>query len=344
MSVAERKISTEPVAAVEARCLRLNMKAADAASVSPSIEVRRLARERPDHVLVEVKAAAVNPSDVKAAIGMMPYAVFPRTPGRDYAGVVIEGPPHLVGQEVFGSSGDLGIRRDGTHATHLVVEAEAVVPKPASISLTEAAGIGVPFVTATEGYRRAGMPKPGETVLVMGLNGKVGQAAAQIATWRGARVIGVVRKPEPYEGHSSAPVEVIDSSATDVAQRVRELTNGKGVDIVFNTVGDPYFQAAHKSLAVMGRQILIAAIDKIVEFNIFEFYRGRHTYVGIDTLALSSIATGNILKELVPGFASGALKPFPIKPEAIYRLDDAAKAYVAVMSWSRDRVLFEPGR
>ena len=108
-----------------------------------------------------MRAAAVNPSDVKAAIGMMPYAVFPRTPGRDYAGVVVEGPAHLVGQEVFGSSGDLGIRRDGTHATHLVVEAEAVVPKPANISLREAAGIGVPFVTATEGYRRAGMPKRG---------------------------------------------------------------------------------------------------------------------------------------------------------------------------------------
>jgi NADPH:quinone reductase len=344
MSVAERRISAEPAAGIEARCLRLHEKAADAASVSPSIEVRRLARERPEDVLVEVKAAAVNPSDVKAAIGMMPYAVFPRTPGRDYAGVVIEGPPHLVGQEVFGSSGDLGIRRDGTHATHLVVEAEAVVPKPDNISLVEAAGIGVPFVTATEGYRRAGMPKPGETVLVMGLNGKVGQAATQIATWRGARVIGVVRKPEAYEGHASAPVEVIDSSAVDVAQRVRELTGGKGADIVFNTVGDPYFQAAHKSLAIMGRQILIAAIDKIVEFNIFEFYRGRHTYVGIDTLALSSVATGDVLKELVPGFASGALKPFPIRAEAIYSLADAAKAYVAVMSWSRDRVVFEPGR
>ena len=291
-----------------------------------------------------MRAAAVNPSDVKAAIGMMPYAVFPRTPGRDYAGVVVEGPAHLLGQEVFGSSGDLGIRRDGTHATHLVVEAEAVVPKPANISLREAAGIGVPFVTATEGYRRAGMPKAGETVLVMGLNGKVGQAATQIATWRGARVIGVVRKAEAYEGHASGPVEVINSSATDVAGRVRELTDGRGADIVFNTVGDPYFQAAHKSLAVTGRQILIAAIDKIVEFNIFEFYRGRHTYVGIDTLALSSVATGDVLKELVPGFAAGALKPFPIRPEAVYGLNDAGKAYVAVMSWSRDRVVLEPGR
>ena len=99
---------------------------------------------------------------------------------------------------MFGSSGDLGIRRDGTHATHLVVEADAVVEKPKALSWEEAAGIGVPFVTAMEGFRRAGMPKPGETVLVMGVNGKVGQAATQIATWHGARVIGVVRKGEGY--------------------------------------------------------------------------------------------------------------------------------------------------
>jgi NADPH2:quinone reductase len=327
--------------AVEARCLRLKAKALDAASIAPVIEQHALSRG-PDELLIEVKAAAVNPSDVKAATGLMPYAVFPRTPGRDYAGVVVDGPDEWVGHEVFGSSGDLGIRRDGTHATHLVVETAAVVEKPAQISMEEAAGIGVPFVTAIEGFRRAGQPTAEETVLIMGINGKVGQAAAQLATWRGAKVIGVVRKAEPYQGYASGHVEVIDSSATDVAARVHELTGGKGANIVFNTVGDPYFQAAHKSLALGGRQILIAAIDKIVQFNILEFYRGRHTYVGVDTLALSSIASGEILREVVSGFASDHLKPFPIVQEAIYSLADAKKAYVAVIGSSRNRVIIKP--
>ena len=75
------------------------------------------------------------------------------------------------------------------------------------------------------------------------------------------------------------------------------------------------FEVAHKSLALRGRQILIATIERIVPFNILEFYRGQHTYVGIDTLGLSSIATGAVLRELGPGFASGHLKPFPIRPE-----------------------------
>jgi len=333
--------ASKPLVSVEARCLRLLAKAADPASLAPSIERLALSRAT-DQVLVEVKAAAVNPSDVKAATGLMPYAVFPRTPGRDYAGIVVDGAADWIGREVFGSSGDLGIRRDGSHASHLAVEAEAVVEKPKNMSWDEAAGIGVPFVTAMEGFRRAGKPTRGETVLVMGVNGKVGQAAVQIASWNGARVIGVTRKAEPYAGHANSGVEMIDASATDVATRVRELTDGKGADIVFNTVGDPYFQAAHKSLALRGRQILIATIERVVPFNILEFYRGQHTYVGIDTLGLSSVATGAVLRELGPGFAGGHLKPFPIRSGAVYALQDAKAAFVAVAGSSRDRVILHP--
>jgi NADPH2:quinone reductase len=335
-------IATGTKASVDTRALRLEAKAPDADSVAPQLARLRLAREREEDALIELTAAGVNPSDVKAAMGMMPYAVFPRTPGRDFAGRVIDGPRELIGAEVFGSSGDLGIRRDGTHASHLVVEAEALVAKPPKISLQEAAGIGVPFVTAAEGFSRAGFPQSGDIILIMGVNGKVGQAAAQIASWRGARVIGVVRKAEPYQGDASAPVEVIDSSSRDVADAVREMTDGHGADIVFNTVGDPYFQAAHKSLAKKGRQILIAAIKPVVEFNIFEFYRGRHTYVGIDTLALSSIETGEVLRNLLPGFESGALKPFAIEEASVYPLAKAREAYRAVMGSARDRVLFDP--
>ena len=97
-----------------------------------------------------------------------------------------------------------------------------------------------------------------------------------------------------------------------------------------------------KSLALRGRQILIATIERIVPFNILEFYRGQHTYVGIDTLGLSSIATGAVLRELGPGFASGHLKPFPIRPGAIHPLEDAKAAFLAVAGSSRDRVILRP--
>jgi NADPH:quinone reductase len=327
--------------AVPATCVRLNAKAADAASISPVIEQHSLSR-RSDEVVVAIEAAGVNPSDVKAATGLMPYAVFPRTPGRDFSGWVVDGPKEWVGKAVFGTSGDLGIRRDGTHASHLVIEAAALVEKPVGISMEQAAGIGVPFVTAIEGFRRSGMPKAGEHVLVMGVNGKVGQAAVQLATWQGANVIGVVRKDETYEGHTNAPIEVVNSATTDVAGRVRELTDGKGADIVFNTVGDPYFGDAHHSLAKAGRQILIAATNKVVAFNILEFYRGRHTYVGIDTLAFSSVESADVLRSALPGFAGGFLRPFPIAESSVFPLADAKAAYDAVIGSSRNRIVLRP--
>jgi NADPH:quinone reductase-like Zn-dependent oxidoreductase len=139
--------------------------------------------------LVQVVSAGVNSSDVKAVLGGMPHAVWPRTPGRDYAGIVLEGPADLVGQEVWGSGGELGIRRNGSHGHYLIVPAAGVRKKPANLTMEEAGSIGVPFITAYEGLRRAGGVKKGDVVLVFGANGKVGQAAIQLATNAGAKGI-----------------------------------------------------------------------------------------------------------------------------------------------------------
>ena len=159
---------------------------------------------------------------------------------------------------------------------------------------------------------------------------------------RGARVIGVERAAGAYTGYSCAPVRIVDASANDVAAAVRAETGGRGADIVYNTVGSPYFEAANKSLALRGRQIFISTIDRAVPFDIFAFYRAQLTYVGIDTLALDCVASASILRELAPGFASGALKPFPVLESARYGLDRATEAYRAVLSGARDRVVLQP--
>ena len=296
----------------------------------------------PGQVTIEIGAAGVNPSDVKAALGAMPHAVWPRTPGRDYAGVVVAGPAGLVGQEVWGSGGELGIRRDGTHARHLVLDAAQVRAKPGTISLREAGAVGVPFITAYEGLREAGGIEKGDVVLVLGANGKVGQAASQLATMAGARVLGVERTAQPFLGQASGPVEMIDASAGDVAAQVRARTGGHGADIVYNTVGSPYFEAACRAMATRGRQILISTIERAVPFDIFAFYRGRHRFVGIDTLALDSGACAAILDALRPGFESGALKPFPVPDASSYPLADAVAAYRAVLGGSAERVVLVP--
>ncbi|WP_193378499.1 quinone oxidoreductase family protein, partial [Singulisphaera acidiphila] len=87
-------------------------------------------KPQPGEVLVRVRAAAINPSDVKNVLGKMAMTTVPRTPGRDFAGMVEDGPPEWVGREVFGTGGDLGFRRDGSHAEYLVVPAEAVLVRP----------------------------------------------------------------------------------------------------------------------------------------------------------------------------------------------------------------------
>lgn len=292
--------------------------------------------------VIEVHGAGVNPSDVKAALGAMPHAIWPRTPGRDYAGIVIDGPRELIGKEVWGSGGELGIRRDGTHSRYISVSVDSVREKPQTVSMLEAGAVGVPFITAYEGLRRAGFPKKGDVVLVCGGNGKVGQATIQLATRAGAKVFAVERTLEDYRGHATGEVDMLDASTQDIAEYIREKTNGHGADIVYNTVGSPYFEHANRAMAVGACQIFISTIERPVPFDIFSFYRGQHTYVGIDTLALDSVAGAKILDALAPGFIDGTLKPFPVYSESIFDLSDAVGAYRSVLAGARERVVVRP--
>ena len=123
---------------------------------------------------------------------------------------------------------------------------------------------------------------------------------------------------------------------------VSEETGGHGADIVCNTVGSPYFAAANQAMAHGGRQILISTAERSVPFDIFAFYRGQHTFVGIDSLALDARASAAILRELLPGFASGQLRPFPVLESACYPLERAMDAYRAVQAIARDRVVLMP--
>ncbi|RQS14845.1 zinc-binding alcohol dehydrogenase family protein [Burkholderia sp. Bp8998] len=324
------------------KCIRVLQKSSDISMLALSIDTQPVPRIATDDCLIQIESAGVNPSDVKAVLGFMPHAVWPRTPGRDYAGRVIDGPPQLIGQAVWGSSGELGIRRDGTHASHLVVPAHGVRRKPENLTMDEAGSIGVPFVTAFEGLRRAGGVRRGDVVLVLGANGKVGQATVQLATMAGAEVIGVVRDDPSYIGHATGDVTMINASAEPFDELVRDMTAGRGANIVYNTVGSPYFERANRAMAVGGTQILISTIERAVPFDIFAFYRGQHTYVGIDTLALDTPHCADILDTLLPSFEQGLLKPFPIDAGHVFDLADAAHAYRTVFEGTAQRVLLKP--
>ncbi len=101
-------------------------------------------RTRGREVLVRVQAAAINPSDVKNVLGKMAMTTLPRTPGRDFAGVIEQGPPAWIGRGVFGTGGDLGFRRDGSHDEYLAVPVEAVCKIPMASAPESAAALGLP--------------------------------------------------------------------------------------------------------------------------------------------------------------------------------------------------------
>src|ERR1700691_2785775 len=172
--------------------------------------------------LVRVKAAAINPSDIGNVAGRFKTTTLPRTPGRDFAGTVVAG-DREKGDQVWGSSPALGIIRDGSHAEYVVVPTEMLSGRPHSLSMAQAATIGVPYITAWASVVSAAQIQPGETILIVGAAGAVGQAAIQIANWKQARVIGADTSSDPIPGTES----VVNTKSEDLRARVLELTREK---------------------------------------------------------------------------------------------------------------------
>jgi NADPH2:quinone reductase len=273
--------------------------------------------------LVRVNAAAINPSDYKNVTGHFKNTTLPRTPGRDFAGIVVKG-SRFQGQEVWGTYGKLGIVRDGSHAEYVVVPADVLSLKPKSLTMEQASAIGVAYITAWASVVSAAQIQPGETILITGAAGAVGQAATQIANWKQARVIGAATTSDPIPGVAS----VINTKTEDLPERAFQLTAGKGADAVFDCVGGPLFEPALRSLRSGGRQVAITSTgDGRVSFNLVDFYHNRSRLIGVDSNALTTQQTAEFADELGAGFEAGALKPPPIE---IVPFEKAVEAYSRV--------------
>ena len=98
--------------------------------------------------LVRTKAASINPSDVKNVAGAMKQTTLPRIPGRDCAGMVEAGPANWIGAAVWGTGGDAGFTRDGTHAEMIAVPVASLRRKPDTLSFDQAASVGVNYMAA----------------------------------------------------------------------------------------------------------------------------------------------------------------------------------------------------
>lgn len=262
-----------------------------------------------DHeVLVQVKAAGLNPSDVKNVLGRFPYTTVPRIPGRDFAGVVVQGPQELMGRDVWGTGNNLGFSAAGSHAQYLTVPADGVAIKPQGLSFAQAASLGVPYTTAWDALQRCQVTT-GTRLLVIG-GGAVAVAALALAKVLGAQVLAAVRRPEQAQSllAQGYPVIALEQPQTLGAQC--EAVFPGGAQVVFDTTGH-WLPAAVSAMAIFGRIAIIAApLDGHVQLPALALYRKGGSVVGTNTLLYDCAACARMLEQFGRFFDEGQL-PLP---------------------------------
>ena len=262
-----------------------------------------------DEVRVEIRAAGLNPSDVKNVLGRFPYTTLPRVPGRDFAGVVVEGPKALLGQAVWGTGREPGFFRDGSHAQFLTLPAAGVALKPESLSFAQAASCGVPYSTAWDALQRSQV-KAGTRLLVIGANGAVGKAALALAKALGAEAIGAVRREEQRQALEAQGIAaLLLGEPAELAAQVEGIFPG-GAEVIFDTTGF-WLEAAVPALAAFGRLAIIAApADGHVRLPALNLYRRGGSVVGINSLLYGVEACAGFLDAFGKLFDQGRL-PLP---------------------------------
>jgi len=276
----------------------------------------------PGEALVEVHAAAVNPLDIANIAGLL-ATPLPMIPGVDFAGVVVSD-GERSGQEVWGSAPQLGMTRPGTHARFVALPETWLSRKPERLTMGEAGAVGRPYLAAWETMIEAGKLKPGETILITGGGGAVGQAALSIADWRGAKaIVAAAHRPDDVE-------HFIDTSSSDLHEAVLELTDGRGVDMVLDAAGGTLFEPAVKSLRFGGRLAGLHSHER-VDVDLVEIYSYERHVTGLASVFMDGAHCANIFDQLAALFDSNLLTAPAIKT---WPLEQVADAYQTVQDGS----------
>lgn len=208
--------------------------------------------------LVRVKASSVNPLDLKIKSGQAPHArhPLPAILGMDVAGVVEAVGPGVTAfkpqDEVFGLTGGVG-GVQGSLATFVTADADLLALKPTNLTMREAAALPLVFITAWEGLVDRAQVQARQKVLVLGAGG-VGHVAIQIARAFGAEVFAV-DKASKHTQIEELCATAIDRHQTTVEEYVKDHTNGRGFDIVYDTVGGAGIDAAFNAVTRFGHVV-----------------------------------------------------------------------------------------
>jgi NADPH2:quinone reductase len=284
-------------------------------------------------VVISVKACGVNFPDTLIIQGKYQFKPpMPFAPGGEVAGVVKEVGEGVdtvkVGDRVIAFIGW------GGFAEEVLTDATRLIPMPGSMDFTDAAAFVMTYGTSHYALKDRAQLKPGETLLVLGAAGGVGLAAVEIGKVMGARVIAAASTDEKLavcKQHGAN--EVINYATGDLRVRVKELTGGEGVDVVYDPVGGNYSEAALRSIAWGGRHLVIG-------FTAGEIPRIPLNLPLLKSCSIVGVFWGSFMErearhyqeniqELLSWFTQGKLKPHI---SATYPLEHAAQALNDVMS------------
>ncbi len=284
-------------------------------------------RPGPGDVVIRVNSAALNFFDTLVTRGKYQYKPdLPFSPAGEIAGTVAE-----IGLDVAGFSvGDRVAAYIGWGgARELVcVAATAVVKIPQSVDDDVAAGLAITFGTAIHGLKDRADLKPGETVAVLGASGGAGLAAVEIAKVMGGKVIAAASSEEKLKiCREHGADQTINYATSDLKAELRRLTDGKGVDVVYDCVGGDFAEAAIRSLAWQGKFLVVGfasgTIPKVA-LNVF-LLKGadaRGVFWGEAVKRDPDGHRANMVTVL-NWVADGSLKP---RIHARYPLEDTAEA------------------
>lgn len=284
-------------------------------------------------VVIAVKACGVNFPDTLIIQGKYQFKPpLPFSPGSEVAGVVKEvgaGVKHVKeGDRVIAFTGH------GGFAEEVLAEAAQLIPIPKGMDFTTASAFVLTYGTSHYALKDRAQLKPGETLLVLGAAGGVGLAAVEIGKVMGARVIAAASSDEKLEVcKQHGADEGINYTTEDLRERVKELTQGNGVDVVYDPVGGNYSEAALRSMAWGGRFLVIG-------FTAGEIPRIPLNLTLLKGCSIVGVFWGSFtardpkrnqehLQELLTWFVTGKIKPLI---SATYPLSRAADALNDMMN------------
>ena len=215
----------------------------------------------PEEVLVAVKASALNRADLLQRRGRYngPPGTRNDIPGLEMAGVIAEVGERVVGwkvgDRVMALLGGMG------YASRIAVHERMLMPVPPNLSFEQAASIPEVFLTAYDALFLQCELKMGESVLIHAAGSGVGTAAIQLASAQGCRVFGTAGSQEKLEKAAALGLDVgIEYHSQDFAAVIRERTSSRGVDVILDVIGAPYWDQNIASLALKGRMVIVGSM------------------------------------------------------------------------------------